>query len=364
VQVAQGPFFPPPPQSSVDKLEINETMGLVWVSVSLSDSESARNGSGTLAVITFNVTYAPQPPEKACCVLDLHDSALYNDAMTPIAHESLDGLYFWKSVTEDPPGLLLDVWTQKGGVGLGEPGGVFTLGEMVYLLSYLTYNEYPVQDKLVSFGVLNPDNETILARVAITDHDGRANTSFRIPSKPESIGTWTAVAVASVAENVTWDFVTFVVTYEVPHGPKADFTESPHSPYMNETVRFDASNSLPGWNGTHEMPIIEYRWDFGDDNKTTVSVPIIYHTYESAGVYNVTLTVYAPGATPETDSVTHRKVVKEILPPVVGGNIVLFKNTHTSSGSPAQETHLLAAITISIIMLVAVIKKTARLIAV
>lgn len=34
--------------------------------------------------------------------------------------------------------------------------------------------------------------------------------------------------------------------------------ETPQSPYVNERVRFDASNSLLGWNGTHDVSIIEY----------------------------------------------------------------------------------------------------------
>jgi len=64
------------------------------------------------------------------------------------------------------------------------------------------------------------------------------------------------------------------------------------------------------------MPITEYRWDFADGNKTTTSTPTVYHSFSSSGTYYVTLTVYAPGATPETDSTT-KKVTITAIP--VGG---------------------------------------------
>jgi len=97
-----------------------------------------------------------------------------------------------------------------------------------------------------------------------------------------------------------------------PYSPIANFTEYPETPYVHQPVYFDASTSKPGFNGTHTCPITEYRWDFGDGNKTTTTTPIIHHIYERAGIYYVTLTVYAPGATPETDSKTHRITVISI----------------------------------------------------
>jgi len=355
MQVVLGPFFPPPPKATIERLETNETMGFVLVRISLSGLEPPRNGSGTLAVITFNVTLAPTSCEGACCVLDLHDTLLYDNTMTTITHDSVDGLYFWKSIQEDPPveGRLLDLTTQKDGTGQGVPGGNFTLGEIVELSALLTYNGNPVQEKLVSFTVLNPKNETILVGVAITNHEGFASTDFRIPSISESIGTWKAVASAEVAEKGVWDFLNFSVAYLVPpYGPKAHFTETPQSPYVNETVKFDASNSSPGWNGTHQMPIVEYRWDFGDSSKTTVSVPIIYHTYESAGVYTVTLTVYAPGANPETDNATHLKTVRKI-PPYVGGHIVLVPArlaTHKAEPSAPIMAAIITLVVVTIVL--------------
>jgi len=68
--------------------------------------------------------------------------------------------------------------------------------------------------------------------------------------------------------------------------PKASFTFSPYYPEPNELVTFDASSSTPN-GGT----IISYRWDFGDENITSVTEPIITHVYTTDGSYNVFLTI-------------------------------------------------------------------------
>jgi len=114
----------------------------------------------------------------------------------------------------------------------------------------------------------------------------------------------------------------YYVSLSIPAGPKAEFAAIPVTALTGESIKFDALASLPGWNGTHEMPIVEYRWDFGDGNRTTTSTPIVYHSFSSSGIYYVTLTVYAPGATPETDSTTYKVTVISIP---VGGYSVPIK---------------------------------------
>jgi len=106
--------------------------------------------------------------------------------------------------------------------------------------------------------------------------------------------------------------------YAAPHGPKANFTETPVSPSVGREVTFNASSSQPGWNGTHTISITQYRWDFGDGVKINTTSPVVKHTYMNPGTYNVTLTVYAPGATPDTDTTWHMKTVQRR----VGGYIV------------------------------------------
>jgi PKD domain-containing protein len=78
--------------------------------------------------------------------------------------------------------------------------------------------------------------------------------------------------------------------------PTASFTMSPSPAHVGETVTFDASASTPGDKGEncYSGNIIEhYDWDFDGDGTVDVSTttPVTTHSYSSAGVRAVTLTV-------------------------------------------------------------------------
>jgi len=68
--------------------------------------------------------------------------------------------------------------------------------------------------------------------------------------------------------------------------PVAIFTYDPLEPIYNQPATFNASKSYDT-DGT----IISYTWNFGDGNTTTVTNPLIIHTFTSPGDYLVTLTV-------------------------------------------------------------------------
>jgi PKD repeat protein len=100
----------------------------------------------------------------------------------------------------------------------------------------------------------------------------------------------------TVALNVTntagyWGVVTKQIEVVPISDPTANFTWSPLQPTFNQTITFNASDSMPGWNGSAYPPIVSYTWDFGDGNITTTTDPIIYHAYAQDGNYTVTLTV-------------------------------------------------------------------------
>lgn len=140
-------------------------------------------------------------------------------------------------------------------------------------------------------------------------------------------GMWNVTYVAEVE----WGLKDFLLTIKPhPQPPVANFTWNPSIPKVGESVTFDASSSSPGWNGTNEMPIVEYRWDFGDGIKATTSAPTVYHSFSSSGIYYVALTVYAPGATPATDSTTHRVTVISVP---VGGYSFSIKGYTTEKPS-------------------------------
>lgn len=91
--------------------------------------------------------------------------------------------------------------------------------------------------------------------------------------------------------NTTSKTLTVLLAPPPPYGPTADFVYSPSSPVAGKNVTFDARVSLVGWNGSHIMDIVNYTWNFGDTTVTTVSIPVINHSYVAGGSYTVNLTV-------------------------------------------------------------------------
>lgn len=99
--VAQGAFFPGPPNSYVLKNEINDAGGYVWFAVTLLSPGLAKSGSGVLATITFNATYGPSYPETAGCDLHLYDTKLGDQTAQPIVHDAIDGYYAYVPILGD-----------------------------------------------------------------------------------------------------------------------------------------------------------------------------------------------------------------------------------------------------------------------
>lgn len=68
--------------------------------------------------------------------------------------------------------------------------------------------------------------------------------------------------------------------------PVAKFEYSPEKSTVNETITFNATASY-----SPKGNITTYQWKFGDNNTTTVTEPMINHTYHQPGNYTVTLKV-------------------------------------------------------------------------
>jgi hypothetical protein len=221
--------------------ELNQTLGLVKIGISLTGSEAPTGGSGTLATITF--TALQQATTCAVSVVQLQHILLLDSGLNPIPFDSVSALYFWKTPQPDPPveGRVLDVYTQRGGQGMDVPGGIFGLGEEVQLISRVTYNGDPVQNKLVAYEVLDPLNHTVMVRTAVTNTIGMAWVTFRIPSLPESIGNWTVISIVDIVEKSVWDTLTFEVKISVPVGGYSvaygrGTDAAPEVPYMAVAV--------------------------------------------------------------------------------------------------------------------------------
>lgn len=215
VQAIQGEFFPPPPRSD---FSFEGTLGKVQIDESLAASEPSRSGNGTLAVISFEVV--PTTESRACSPVELTQILLLDADSHPISHNAIGALFFWKSIVPDPPseGRVLDLYTQRGGQGSGQSGGVFEIGEDVELISRVTYNGLPVQGKLVGIEVHNPLDEIVALRIAITGPDGLSRIRVRIPVVLTNNGTWTVIGTVDLAGQVVWDTLTFQVVIRFPVG--------------------------------------------------------------------------------------------------------------------------------------------------
>jgi len=116
------------------------------------------------------------------------------------------------------------------------------------------------------------------------------NLSFIISTIGFSLGKHVIKAETDILQNETDTSNNFLLgsftLFETLYPPVAKFLYSPNAPQVGEAVIFDASQGFDP-----DGEVIEYRWNFGDDNLTVVSNPVLVHVYGSHGTYNVTLTL-------------------------------------------------------------------------
>jgi hypothetical protein len=119
-------------------------------------------------------------------------------------------------------GLGIDLYTQYdqpyGGQGLNMPSDMFSPQQQVDLFAYVSYNEYPVQQKLVGYEIRH--NSYNFTRECTTDELGIAHVAFRLPwpcEDPESeiFGKWYVIATVEVAGQVKNDTLAFWVWWPV-----------------------------------------------------------------------------------------------------------------------------------------------------
>ena len=134
------------------------------------------------------------------------------------------------------------------------------------------------------------------------------------PNDINSTHNWWGTTNATLIDERIYDYYddfnvgkVFYKPFLVP--PVVNFTFSPETLYACGTVTFDASASFNPYGS-----IIDYAWDFGDGNITTIASPTINHSYAIPGTYNVALTVTDEfGLTNST--VTSLTVLQDDVPP-------------------------------------------------
>lgn len=121
---------------------------------------------------------------------------------------------------------IIDLYTQKepySGRGQGQTSDAFAPQELVILYACVTYNLYPVQNKIVAFQIIGPPNPIYNYSIVMssqTNANGIAQTSFRIPWPDENaetriFGNWTAIATVDIAEQTVMDTLIFQVGWIV-----------------------------------------------------------------------------------------------------------------------------------------------------
>ena len=229
VDVEEGPFlasfgYRDPPTFKV--ISVDEEAGIVHVTVLLIDGapippdlvypHTEVGEEGVIASITFIATKG-EPAVEYSCPLDLYDVVLGDINGEPVPSEDpIDGLYKIFFI-----GRQIDVYTQYpspyGGQGPNNPSDPFAPQDLVCLTAHVTYNEWPVEGKLVTFTFETPGYPMGMV-TAETDENGYATFCFRIPwpyDKESVLGIWKVTASVDIAQETVTDTITFKVGYIV-----------------------------------------------------------------------------------------------------------------------------------------------------
>jgi uncharacterized protein YfaS (alpha-2-macroglobulin family) len=104
---------------------------------------------------------------------------------------------------------VLEVYTQKGGLGFNVSGGDFEPFDNVSIYAYLTQGGIKLQNRPVTFTIEKPDDFEIIRTVS-TNNSGIAETdTYLLPSESHVAGTWHVVGNATVDNEAIDDALDF-----------------------------------------------------------------------------------------------------------------------------------------------------------
>ena len=203
---------------------------------------------GTIAIVTFRIIDQDVScdPETFNCDLELYDIMMVdkNGGYVPFDTPQNGTVTVYGSYET---GRVIDVYTQYpapyGGQGPNKPSDMFWPQKEVILYANVTYNCWPVQQKLVTFTVYDNQDNVWTQLQAVTDQNGVATTSFRMPwpcEDPESLlGVWKVKADVDIACEVVVDWVEFHYDYLINIVKvTTDSYYYEHCDYVTVTVEF------------------------------------------------------------------------------------------------------------------------------
>jgi hypothetical protein len=187
---------------TADGLPINQTE-VTFTASDPAGNETAHSAlTDNYGIATINLT----PPAK--------DSSLGNWTVTAVVQVEdetfTDSLLFQCKIASTPIVTVktLDVYTNRGGIGFNETGGIFGPGEIVQLFAALSNGGVGINNTEVAFTVAHY-GENGITESAFTDDLGKARINFTIPSGSASEGNWSVSAIAYVEDRTVSDFLFF-----------------------------------------------------------------------------------------------------------------------------------------------------------
>ena len=194
-------------------------------------------------------------------------------------------LYQWQTNVTWNPSVLRMVGVTEGPFLKRQPDGTFGPPPLI-------------EEGSAMFGWL-----TIGNHVGESGSGTLATMEFEVLAQGESIINFTRVGMDANAETYlqsqgspnpppNFEYIEFTAQgalfTNIVTPPNAAFTYSPIAPGIGETVTFNASASSAT---EPTAQITGYFWDFADGTNTTVTTPIVEHSYDEGGDYIVSLTV-------------------------------------------------------------------------
>ena len=304
------------------------------VSWSIYIQEWAKPGKAT-AFINFYTEFprnggTPQTPENIFQFYITRNKQIQNPyAQSQTTTTTAQG--FYKTTFKVPP----DRYTIPGEYSIHITAMTDPVTK-TYATTSFTLNSYPCppQASFTYYPLQVYQNMTVTLDASSSSAEGYNDTIIQYewkindPYNPEHIvktGNFTNPPTATVNHkfpypgtftvelNVTdneglWSTTSKPIKVLPEYGPTANFTWTPTTPNVNQTVTFDASQSKPGWSAkiSDYAPITTYSWNFSDGTPIeTASTPIISHTFTRPGNYSVTLTI--------TDSVGRTNSASQIV---------------------------------------------------
>lgn len=257
-------------------------------------------GDGVLATITFKaIKQAAYPGGSLTCNLTLFDIGMIDKDGEDVFYDlPQDGTY--TMLAYDLPGRQIDVYTQYpapfGGQGPNNPSDMFWPQKEVILYANVTYNWWPMQNKPVGYEIIDAQGEVWAKRTALTNEDGIAEVSFRMPwpcDDPELLfGVWTVYATVDIACTVVTDTLTFHYDWLVNI---IDVTPSKYICHHDDTIEIDVtleSHAMQDYNVTVTITLYdELGFPFGF---ASAEIPIGGAEYCTPNEYPVTFTIKIP----------------------------------------------------------------------